>query len=103
MASRKIKIAEQCSRCPREQERYVSLDEAITLAKQSAAAPPKKASEIYVDGELIASWEFLCDPCRNTVFNYVGSAAREMKKKSSSPVRKAKAKKEPEQAKQKPK
>lgn len=95
MASRKLKIADQCSRCPREQERYVSLEEAVALSKQQAGAG-KPAVEILMDGEKVASYDFLCDNCKSTVTNYIGSATRPMEKKSSKRgPRKAKKKEAP--------
>jgi hypothetical protein len=65
----KIKISDQCERCPREQERIVTLEEAITISKQKASntSPATKALEIAMDGEVIASYGFLCDACRSTV------------------------------------
>lgn len=99
-SSRKIKISDQCSRCPREQERYVTLEEAITLSKQAQVAP-KPSLEILMDGVKVASYDFLCDACRSTVTNYVGSATHAMKKKSSKRVIKAKEK-APAQAPTKP-
>lgn len=93
--SSKIKLSDKCGRCPREQEKVVTLEEAIALAKQAAAqtGPAKKDFEIYIKGDLLASYDFLCDTCLNTVCGYAGAATRQMHKKSSSPQRQSAKKK----------
>lgn len=99
-----IKLVDKCGRCPREQERIVTLDEAIEHAKRQAsgAATAKKDFEIFFKGDLLASYDFLCDPCLNTVAGYAGAATRAMQKKSSTPVRKQKEKSAPAPAEKPP-
>lgn len=79
-----IKLSDPCSRCPREQERVVTLDEAINISKAKANGKPEpKALEIVIDGKTLATYEKLCDSCREIVLTYSMSAGRKLEKKSS--------------------
>ena len=67
----------------------MTLEEAIDLAKKNAngGGSTKPAVEIFVHGEKLACYDFLCDSCMNTVCNYVEGASKPLSKKSSTPVR----------------
>lgn len=92
--SKQIKIVEQCARCPRPVERTVTLEEAINLAKASLNkdVEPKKAMVILLEGEVVASYDFVCDPCRDIICSYLDGAAKKPMKKSAKRVVKAKKK-----------
>lgn len=80
-----LKLSEHCSRCPREELRVVTLEEAVELAKAKANGIKSavKALEIIVDGQLVASYDKLCDECREIVTSYSLNASRKIEKKSS--------------------
>jgi hypothetical protein len=86
-----IKLSEKCSRCPREEEKTVSLEEAVNALK--SPKQEKKALEIIVDGERLASYEVLCDECRSIVLSYADGASRVLEKKSSRRMKRVEAKK----------
>ena len=73
-----IKLSEKCGRCPREDHATVSLDEAVARVK--AAGPKAKALVIVIDGEEIASYDYLCEECRGIVAGYCHGARKQPKK-----------------------
>lgn len=74
----KIKLAEQCGRCPREELVDVNLDEAVARIK--SPTPKAKALTIVIDGELVASYDFLCEECRGIVAGYCEGTKRQDKR-----------------------
>jgi hypothetical protein len=79
-----LKLSEQCARCPREQERVVTIEQAVEHAKKEANnVKPPPALVISVDGQIVASYQKLCDECREIVTNYAGGATRKVEKRSS--------------------
>lgn len=74
----RIKIAEQCGRCPREELVEVNLEQAVARFKE--AKPKAKALAIVVDGELLVSYDHLCDECRGIVVSYVEGTKKQDKR-----------------------
>jgi hypothetical protein len=73
-----IKISEQCSRCPREEQFEVTLDEAVERSK--AREVRDKALVIMIDGQQAVSYDYLCDECRGIVVAYCDGTKRQQKK-----------------------
>lgn len=73
-----IQLTEKCGRCPREERITVSLDEAVARVK--TAGPQAKALIIVIDGEEVASYDYLCEECRGIVAGYCHGARKQPKK-----------------------
>lgn len=76
-----LTINKQCSRCPRVEQKPITLDEAIAQSKTNKKTAP--ALEIYVDGEAVVEFEALCDVCQTVVLRYVENAGKKPKHQSS--------------------
>lgn len=74
----RIKLAEQCGRCPREELVEVNLDEAVARFKEPK--PKAKALTIVLDGEVLVSYDHLCDECRGIVSSYVEGTRKQDKR-----------------------
>ena len=72
-----IKLSEKCGRCPREETISVSIEEAVARVK---SPPTKKALVIVIDGEEMASYDYLCEECRGIVAGYCDGAKVQSKK-----------------------
>lgn len=65
-----VKIAEKCSRCPKEyNERSVSLAEAQKIQESEKKAHPE--AEIFRDGKSVVKYDKLCPSCKVSVGNYL--------------------------------
>lgn len=73
--------SKQCSRCPRVEQKPITLDEAIAQSKVSKKPPP--ALEILVDGETVVEFGDLCDVCQTIVTRYLDNAGKKPKHQSS--------------------
>ncbi len=81
----KIKVENECSRCPRKQERIVTLEELVEEAK-SGDKPKHPALQISLDGAKAAEFKFLCDNCRDIVLGYISNATTHREKVSAKRV-----------------
>jgi hypothetical protein len=76
-----LSLNKQCSRCPRMEQKPITLDEAVAQAKSNKKAPP--ALEIRIDGETLVEFEALCDICQSIVLRYVENAGKKPKHQSA--------------------
>lgn len=76
-----LSVNKQCSRCPRVEQKPISLEEAVAAAKVTKKAPP--ALEVRVDGETMVEFEQLCDVCQTIVTRYLDNAGKRPKHQSS--------------------
>lgn len=73
--------SKQCSRCPRVEQKPITLEEAIAQAKVTKKPPP--ALEVRVDGETVVEFSELCDVCQTIVMRYIDNAGKRPKHQSS--------------------
>lgn len=76
-----LSLKKQCSRCPRSEQKDITIEEAVKLAKDTKKAPP--ALEVFVDGDSLGSFELLCDTCQTIVARYLENAMKRPKHQSS--------------------
>ena len=76
-----LSVNKQCSRCPRMEQKPITLEEAVKQAKVEKKAPP--GMEIRLDGEVVASFDELCDVCQTIVARYIDNAAKKPKHQSA--------------------
>lgn len=76
-----IKLSIKCSRCPREEDTKITLEQAVALASDKTVKPA--AMTIHMDGEPLASYENLCSSCRGIVLGYLDGAVRKPEKRSA--------------------
>lgn len=79
--SARVVVKRECSRCPRIEEREISLEEAVGLHKTGLKGPV--ALKIMMKGEAIAELEDLCDTCTTVVLNYIESATKKLQHRSA--------------------
>lgn len=71
----------QCSRCPREETKPITLEEANRQAKSPTKAPP--AVVVQADGKELGRFDLLCDVCAKIVSKYLDAALKKPKHQSS--------------------
>lgn len=76
-----LSLNKQCARCPRMEQKPITLDEAVAQAKSSKKAP--SALEIRIDGETVVEFEALCDVCQTIVLRYIENAGKKPKHQSA--------------------
>lgn len=74
-------VNKQCARCPRVEQKPITLEEAVAAAKTNKKPAP--ALEIFIDGESAVSFDALCDVCQTIVFRYVENAGKRPKHQSA--------------------
>jgi hypothetical protein len=81
-----LKASNQCSRCPREEFKVITIEEATKLATTKSL--PKVV--ITFDGVELANFKYLCGPCTEIVSRYASLIRACPEKQSSLRERKAK-------------
>lgn len=85
-----IKLSNKCERCPRVVDRTVTYAELDAMRAKTGGSPPT-AMKLYVAGELVVSYDFLCSTCTDIVKNYLGAAAKLSEKMTAHRAAKPKA------------
>jgi hypothetical protein len=78
----------KCSRCPRADEIEMTLEQALEASKNTRPKPPQL--KIIMEGQSVVEFEHLCAPCTEIVSSFIGNAARQPMKVSSTRERKIK-------------
>lgn len=86
MNSGMLYYKKKCSRCPREEDIAISIEEAVAKAKAPSTTKPPKVV-ILVDGQELARHDTLCEVCDEIVSKDIQALARPIEKVSSIPVR----------------
>jgi hypothetical protein len=76
-----LSLNKQCARCPRVEQKPITLDEAVAQAK--SGKKPASALEIRLDGETLVEFEDLCEVCRSIVVRYVENVGKRPKHQSA--------------------
>lgn len=76
-----LMLSKQCSRCPRQEQTPITIEEAVKAAQTSKKAP--KALTVNVDGTELVSFEALCSTCKTIVTKYLDNIAKVQKHSSS--------------------
>jgi hypothetical protein len=87
-------VNHRCSRCPRVEQREVTLEQAVALAKTEKKAPPALLVELH--GEHYGALEALCSVCEEVVLKYMELILTTKKHASSSRTRSISVEVEPE-------
>lgn len=76
-----LSVKKQCSRCPRVEQKDITIEEAVKLAKDTKKQPP--ALEVFLEGESLGSFELLCDTCQTIIARYLENTMKRPKHQSS--------------------
>lgn len=99
MTSCTYKMAEKCTRCPREEHFTVSFEEILKAAKSENQQPLRPPSlVVQIDGQTLIDFPYLCAACRDIVLSHLNQVALKPSHRSSKRVVVNRGKKKEEQA-----
>jgi len=78
-----LAIKRQCTRCPREDEAEVSLDEVVKMARGGKIPDPPKSLVVQMDDKNIVEFSFLCQQCKTIVQRYMSHVMKKPKHQSA--------------------
>lgn len=76
-----LKASKKCTRCPRVEDREISIEEAVKLAGEKKPPPPQIS--VSVDGVELIRFDTLCAPCTEIVSRYASHIGSTQTKLSS--------------------
>lgn len=78
-----LAIKRQCTRCPREDEAEISLEEVVKMAKSGKIPEPPKSLSVQMDDKTVVEFPFLCAQCKTIVARYLEHVAKKPKHQSA--------------------
>ena len=78
-----LAIKRQCTRCPREDEAEVGLDELVKMAKNGKIPDPPKSLSVQMDEKAVVEFSFLCQQCKTIVQRYLMHVMKKPKHQSA--------------------